>query len=76
VSYERDGSSYGPSEPDTSDLHIEILHPQQEDQDNQTQFRWYWDGSQNGMQAYCGQWRTTREQAYNEGVQWLRTGLR
>jgi hypothetical protein len=37
-------------------------------------YRWFWDDEKNGNQAYCGKWRQSREEAYNEGVQWLKVG--
>ena len=74
MSYERDGSNYGLPDPDTTNLHIETLYPDHEDENHQKMYRWFWDSEQNPTQAYCGQWRTSREQAHNEGVQWLRAG--
>jgi hypothetical protein len=71
---ERDGSVYGLPEPDTSNLFIETQYPAHEDEDHHVMYRWFWDDEKNGNQAYCGKWRQSREEAYNEGVQWLKVG--
>lgn len=71
---ERDGSVYGLPEPDTSNLFIETMYPTHEDEEHQTMYRWFWDDDKNGDQAYCGPWRPSREQAYSEGVLWLKQG--
>jgi hypothetical protein len=37
-----------------------------------TLYRWFWESSD--RQPYAGPWRESREQAYNEGHQWLTAG--
>jgi len=76
MSDERDGSYYGKYRPASDELNIQEWHPQKEDENNQTRFRWFWDDPRGRTQTFCGQWKASYREAREDGLSWLRSARR